>query len=96
MEHTGISKIVRLLQPGTKLSAIDDNNRDVEGNVEAYRFVQYTKKSGETSYDIEYRVKWDDGVYEWIPWSEVDTYKPQRPIRPMGSPLHRPRELTSR
>lgn len=80
MEHTGVSKIVRLLQAKTTLSAINDKDDDVQGVVEAYRFVEYTKEDGSTSHDVEYRVLWTDGVYEWISWSEANTYNPVRPL----------------
>lgn len=86
MEHEGVSKVVRLLQSGTTLLAINDANDDVQGMVEAFRFMQYTRSTGETSYEVEYRVKWTDGVYEWISWSEADTYNPKRPT-PQGQPL---------
>lgn len=82
MEHKGTYKIVRLLQPGTKLFAIDDDDNDVEGVVEAYRFIEYTQVNGQTSHDVEYRIKWDDGAYEWISWSSANEYFPQRPKKP--------------
>lgn len=92
MNHEGTPKIVRLLQAGTTLQALSDSNDDVQGNVEAYRFVEYTRADGETSHDVEYRVKWTDGVYEWISWSEANTYAPKRPVRPMGEPVYALRE----
>lgn len=72
------TKFVGLLKPDTTLSAIDDDDQVVKGNVEAYRFAQHTHTDKSTSYEIEYRVRWDDGIYEWIPWEEVDRYNPQR------------------
>lgn len=87
MKHTGVYKVVRLLQAGTILHAIADNNDDVQGVIEGYRFAEYTREDGSTSHDVEYRVKWTDGVYEWISWSEANMYEPRRPARP-AEPLN--------
>lgn len=80
------SKIVRLLQPGTVLSALNDQDVPIEGLVEKYVFTRYTDDDGKTSYVIKYLVRWTDGVYEYIPWSECDEYNPVRPLRTPSAP----------
>lgn len=79
------TKFVGLLKPGTTLSAINDDDQHITGTVEAYRFAQHTHIDKTTSYEIEYRVRWDDGIYEWVSWEECDKYAPQRPAR---TPYH--------
>jgi hypothetical protein len=85
------TKIVRLLQAGTTLTALNDHDKSIHGTVEAYRFVQHTFSDKSTDYEIEYRVRWSDGVYEWISWPEIDCYDPVRPKRipVMRRELHR-------
>lgn len=83
MKHDGKSRIVRCLPPGTKLTALNDDNEQVSGEIEKYVVVEYTRENGETSHDISYLVMWSDKVYEWISWSEVNTYNPVKPSSPV-------------